>query len=424
VAKKKRPLSTVVAFMSDDAQAQIEGTRPQGSVTLPLTSILPDPGQPRRLLPADLAEGIFKGELSLTEAVQRWVSRAEVETANEALRHNIHELKRLADSIKQHGLISPISVREPRTGEMSPAGTEYLIVTGERRFWAQVYLTSLGEQIHEGNTLVDPAHIKATIAPPGVTVRAHQLIENLLREDINAVEKARGMWALRYELSGMDYPTSEVNHGSPEAEAGGVNRDSPLASSEGLVPWTRVEETLGISKRYRIFTTSVLNLSPEALNIVQNHNLAERTIRPIVQKLKEKPGLQVRALKQLVDWQAEDEESEGASRSIVGAVKALVDQLLTEESQSEDAQPKSTRAVSSAPVIRFRSKIRQTLDFLNRLKPADRAGLTQALEEEDFADVMVDLRNLRQQIDAILATASKKVDEQMSPPSTEKSEGD
>jgi hypothetical protein len=406
VAKKKPALSTVVAFMSDEAQAKIDA-QTQGSVMLPLSSILPDRGQPRRLLPADLAEGVLKGELSLTEAVQQWVSRAETETADEALRHNVHELKRLADSIKQHGLISPISVREPRPGETSQAGPEYLIVTGERRFWAQVYLTSLGEQIHEGDQVVSPEKIKATIAPPGVTVRAHQLIENLLREDINAAEKATGMWALRYELSGMDYPTSEVNHGSPPT------------SEAGLVPWARVEETLGISKRYRIFTTSVLNLSPEALMIVENHNLAERTIRPVVQKLKDKPELQVKALQQLVAWQAEDEKSEGGSRSIVGAVQALVDQLLTGESQSEDAQPKNTRAVSSAPVIRFRSKIRQTLDFLNRLKPADREGLTQALEEKEHVDLMVDLRNLRQQIDVILESASQQVDEKMTPPEAE-----
>jgi len=312
--------------------------------------------------------------------------------------------KRLADSIRQHGLISPISVRQPRPDETIPSGIEYLIVTGERRYWAQTLLTSRDEQIQEGDTLADPAQIKATIAPAGVTVRAHQLIENLLREDINAVEKARGMWALRYELSGLTAPTGEVNHGSP-----------PTGEAE-LVPWTRVEKTLGISKRYRIFMTSVLNLSPEALAVVTDYDLAERAIRPIVQKLKGKPELQVQALNQLVAWQAEDEADSGGNRSIGGAVKALVDQLLAGESQDKKSEETKTRAVSSAPVIRFRSKIRQTLDFLNRLKPADRDGLTQALEEKEQADLMVDLRNLRQQIDVILDSASQQVDEKMTPP--------
>jgi hypothetical protein len=183
-----------------------------------------------------------------------------------------------------------------------------------------------------------------------------------------------------------------------------------------LVPWTQVEATLGISKRYRIFTTSVLNLSPEALALVAQHNLAERTIRPIVQKLKARPELQLKALQQLVDWQAGDEAEDGGSHSIVGAVAALVDQLLADESRSESRPLKGSRAVSSAPVIRFQAKIRQTLEFLNRLKPHDRSGLTQALEQKEYAALMIDLRNLRQQIDAILAAASRQVEDNMSPP--------
>ena len=421
MAKKKPTLSTVVAFMSDETQATLD-SEAQSTGKASLSAILPDPGQPRRLLPSDLAEAVFKGALPVTEAVQQWLSRAEAESADEALKRNVYELKRLADSIKQHGLISPISIRQLRPDEIVPAGVNYLIVTGERRYWAQVYLASLEQQIQEGDSLTDATDIKVTIAPPGVTVRAHQLIENLLREDINAVEKARGMWALRYELSGVAYPGSEVNHGSPEVEnEAEVNHGSPSADAgeAALVPWARVEETLGISKRYRIFTTTVLNLCPEALAIVEQHNLAERTIRPIVQKLKDKPALQVKALQQLVAWQAADEEDNGTNRSIVGAVQELVDQLLAIESQPKSGPSKNSRAVSSAPVIRFRNKIRQTLDFLNRLKPEDRADLTQALEQEDFADLMIDLRNLRQQLDTILETASKQVEEQMSPAAPE-----
>lgn len=422
MAKKKSSLSTVVAFMSDQTQANLE-TESAGADRLPIASIRPDPGQPRRLLPADLVEAVNQGTLSPLEAVQQWVNRAEAKETDEALRHNIRELKRLADSIRQHGLISPISVRPVRPDEGAPAGVEYLIVTGERRYWAQLHLAGLSEQIHEGDSLTEPTQIKATIAPPGVTIRAHQLIENLLREDINAVEKARGMWALRYELSGVTQVEPGVNHGSPESEESDeVNHGSPTAGGEQqLVPWTQVEATLGISKRYRIFTTSVLNLSPEALTLVAQHNLAERTIRPIVQKLKAKPELQVKALRQLVDWQAGDEEENGGSRSIVNAVAALVDQLLAAESRSENRPFKGSRAVSSAPVIRFQAKIRQTLDFLNRLKPHDRTDLTQALEQQEFADLMIDLRNLRQQIDTILATTSKQVEDKMAPPADKES---
>jgi hypothetical protein len=186
------------------------------------------------------------------------------------------------------------------------------------------------------------------------------------------------------------------------------------------VPWARVEETLGISKRYRIFVTSVLQLNDAAQTLIAAHNLAEMTIRPITQKLKGKPELQLKALQQLVEWQM-DEEDEGPGQSITASVKEFVDQLLVDEltqntGESEVLPAKRSRAVSSAPVVRFRDKVRQTLDFLNRLKKTDRAELTRALHYEDYADVMLDLRNLREQIDAILVSIPQTVEPKMTPP--------
>jgi hypothetical protein len=211
------------------------------------------------------------------------------------------------------------------------------------------------------------------------------------------------MWILRYELSGVNYSSPD------EADFEGVNYSSPFTtdltgvnySSPQLVAWSQVEQALGISKRYRIFVTSVLKLSPEAQELVEAHNLAEMTIRPIVQKLKEKPELQLKALNQLIAWQAENEAEGGPGRAIVASVRELVDKLLAAEA-GEAAAAKITRSVSSAPVVRFHSKVRQTLDFLGRLKPNDREGLTEALGRDEFAEVMIDLRILRQQIDTIL----------------------
>jgi hypothetical protein len=436
VAKKKSSLSTVVAFMSDETQAKFEGEdQPQAITTASLESILPDRDQPRRLLPIDLVEGMTAGALARVEALQAWVHRAESETAEAGLRRNIRELKRLAASIEQHGLISPISVRLLRPDELVPPGTEYLIITGERRYWAHVFLLCEGRQIHEGETITDPSKIKITLTRPGVSVRAHQLIENLLREDINAVERARGMWALRYELSGINLaspPSEEIeesddvnlsSHEAGEDQATDVNLSSHEVnegqttdvnlSSHDLVLWSEVEALLGISRRYRAFVTSTLNLCQEAQDLIADHDLAELTIRPIIQKLKNKPELQVKALKQVIEWQAENEEEGGPGVSVVASVKELVEQLLASEAAGQEPEltppiPKRFRAVSSAPVIRFRNKVRQTLDFLGRLKDEDRAGLTEALYQEDFTDVVVDLRNLHQQLEVILKEVARR----------------
>jgi len=405
--------------MSDNAQARLEEGQPQEPASqLPVETILPDFGQPRRLLPGDLAEAIKLGTLSVSEALRQWLERAEQAEAGAGLRRGVQELKRLAESIEQHGLISPISVRPPKPEEMVLPGIDYLIVTGERRYWAHLYLLLHGRQIHEGETVSEPSQIKATVAAGGITVRAHQLIENLLREDINAIEKAQGMWALRYELS-------EVNYSSPGPAGAEDDDETEEDSLANLVPWRRVEEVLGISKRYRIFVVSVLKLSEEAQALVAQHNLAEMTIRPTIQKLRDRPELQLEALRQVVAWQQQNEADEGPGRAIVASVKELVERLLAGPSgQTETAQARLTRSVSSAPAIRFRNQIRQTLDFLNRLKPVDRDGLTKTLSQGDYADVMVDLRNLRQQIDQILDTVIEKRPpaKTMTPPDEEEEE--
>jgi hypothetical protein len=405
--------------MSDNTQARLESESAQQTVdTLPLAEIRPDFSQPRHLLPEDLTTAVAAGEISPQQAATTWLERAATAPTDAGLLRNVRELKRLADSIEQHGQINPISVRELTAAEQGSGGAKYLIVTGERRYWACIYLLINNKQIHEGTSITSPEQIKVTLTAAGVSVKAHQMIENLMRENINAVERARGMWALRYELSGVNYSSpppeiaspNEVNAGSPLLEGEDDNVEVNDSSPE-LAPWVKVEETLGISKRYRIFVTSVLNLCTEAQDLVNKHNLSEMTIRPIVQKLKHRPDLQVKALNQLVDWLAENEADNGPGRAIVASVKGLVEELLAEELAIEEketereALPRKKRAVSSEPAVRFRDKVRQTLDFLNRLKKNDRTNLHKALSQKDYSDVVLDLRSLRQQIDEFLLSA-------------------
>src|ERR1700750_1447565 len=92
------------------------------------------------------------------------------------------DLRGLADSIKQHGVIQPIVVRPVRGGQ-----DRYEIIAGERR-WRASQLAGL----HEG-----PA------VPGGVTeADAVQIaiIENVKREDLNAIEEAQGYHALANEF--------------------------------------------------------------------------------------------------------------------------------------------------------------------------------------------------------------------------------
>lgn len=275
-----------------------------------LFSIRPDPNQPRSLLPPDLV-GLFENGLMTPEMI---ISEWQKEP-NQAF----EGITKLADSIAQHGLINPISV-QPAPPNSLP-GIKYLIVTGERRWWAHVLLWTQGRDINEGDTRYPANQIKVNLTAKGVSIRAHQLIENVVREDINAVEKAHGMWALRYELSNKNY-SSVI--------------PTP-AQEKYLVDWSQVEKSLSVSNRYRQYVISVLKLTPDALRLIQQHGLSESTIRPITQKLHKHPDLQMQALRQLIAWQ----ESEG-KHSLVREVKSLVDELVSQIPKKSEIPPKAT----------------------------------------------------------------------------------
>ena len=90
-------------------------------------------------------------------------------------------LSDLAESITQHGLIQPIVVRPTVDGR-------YMIVAGERR-WRACRMAELNNV---------PVIIKAT---DDRTLMEIALIENLQREDLNAVEEALGYQALIDDFS-------------------------------------------------------------------------------------------------------------------------------------------------------------------------------------------------------------------------------
>lgn len=90
-------------------------------------------------------------------------------------------LSDLAESIAQHGLIQPIVVRPTIDGR-------YTIIAGERR-WRACRIAGLNEV---------PVMIKAT---DDQTLMELALIENLQREDLNAVEEALGFKALIDDFS-------------------------------------------------------------------------------------------------------------------------------------------------------------------------------------------------------------------------------
>ena len=112
------------------------------------------------------------------ESAYRLLPIHKVEPNPDQPRHSFDEteLQELADSIAQHGVIQPLTVREMPNGY-------FQIIAGERR-WRASRLTNLSEI---------PAVV---IEADDKTAMELALIENLQRQDLNPVEEAKGYQSL------------------------------------------------------------------------------------------------------------------------------------------------------------------------------------------------------------------------------------
>ncbi|MDQ3254391.1 MAG: ParB/RepB/Spo0J family partition protein, partial [Acidobacteriota bacterium] len=111
-------------------------------------------------------------------------------STNPRRQFDAESIKSLAESIRQHGVLQPILVRQ--TGATSGEGAVFEIVAGERRYQA-AKLAERGEIPARVETLSDEEALQV------------QIIENLQREDVHPLDEAQGFKHLqevaRLELS-------------------------------------------------------------------------------------------------------------------------------------------------------------------------------------------------------------------------------
>jgi ParB family chromosome partitioning protein len=133
--------------------------------------------QRRRLVRglADIIGGYEAGEAADTEG-QRLVAIAALKPSRFNPRRDFSEgqLEELAASIRERGLVQPLLVRP-----LGASGEAYEIVAGERR-WRAAQLAQLHELPVVVRALSDQESIELAI------------IENVQREDLNAIEEAEG----------------------------------------------------------------------------------------------------------------------------------------------------------------------------------------------------------------------------------------
>ena len=196
---------------------------------------------------------------------------SEVESCASQPRKNFDSeaLSDLADSIRQHGIIQPLTVRRLQSGY-------YQIIAGERR-WRAARMAGLSEV-------------------PAVVIEADDrkamelaMIENLQREDLNPMEEAEGYQVLM-EQYGM----------TQEEAAQRVGKSRPAVANAlrllKLCPDVRklVEEGAISGGHGRTLVTLSEKQQKEAAAAIVKSDLSVRQTEQLVKKLttekKEKPG--------------------------------------------------------------------------------------------------------------------------------------
>ncbi len=171
-----------------------------------------------------------KMEDPLNEEVVQQIKITEIEPNADQPRKKFDEdkLEELASSIKRYGVIQPIIVM-PKDGY-------YQIVAGERRWRAA----------KKGGLTEMPCLVRTKTEQEN---REIALIENIQRENLNPIEKARG---LRRLLD--DYGLSQQ----------------------------QLADKLGMSRSGLTNNVRILNLDPRVIDLVLEHNFSERQCRELM----------------------------------------------------------------------------------------------------------------------------------------------
>ena len=197
------------------------------------------------------------------------------------------KLEELADSIRQHGVIQPLTVRKLSSGY-------YQIIAGERR-WRAARMTELTEI-------------------PAVVIEADDqkamelaMIENLQREDLNPMEEAEGFRAL------------VANYGMTQEEAArrvGKSRSAVANAMRLLDLSPALQELVTEGQLSAGHARALLPLSPglraEAAKAVIDGGLNVRQTEQLVKRLQDRAAEEEKPEKKdtlAVDYVAEAEKS-------------------------------------------------------------------------------------------------------------------
>ena len=182
------------------------------------------------------------------------------------------KLQDLADSIKQYGVLQPLIVSRVEVEKEGGGGlvTEYELIAGERRLRAAklALVSQVPVVIRTGDTAI----MKLELA----------IIENLQREDLNAVDRARAFFRL---VSEFKFTHNEI------------------------------AKKMGRSREYVSNSLRILSLPEEILNALSEGKMTEGHTRPILM-LTDHPEEQLVLFKEIIYKKITVREAERLARKI------------------------------------------------------------------------------------------------------------
>lgn len=182
------------------------------------------------------------------------------------------KLKDLSESIRMYGILQPLVVtRKEVFHEGAGMTVEYELISGERRLRASKLagLASVPALVRTGE---DDGRIKLELA----------IIENLQREDLNVVDRARSFERLAKEFGLKQH---------------------------------QIAEKVGKSREYVSNSMRILGLSDEILTALEEGKISEGHTRPLLMLL-DKPEEQIVLFKEIMSKKLTVREAESMSRRV------------------------------------------------------------------------------------------------------------
>jgi len=227
-------------------------------------------------------------------------------------------ISELAESIKEHGVLSPIIVR--------PAGDKYEIVAGERRYKAS----------GEAGLKEIPAIIKNV---SNGDARIISLIENIQREDLNDIDRAAALRDLKESLT---------------------------------LSWEKLGKKLGLSKRRIFELVGLLNLPEEIKKDIQQKKLTERHGRALKQLI-DKPKALQGVYGFIEKKKLTGEQTQELVRIVKGAPRRTIEESYKQIEKQRKEKPKPGRLPAERAITESEHLIKTLGEIkLGKMKPSER----------------------------------------------------